>query len=263
MEHARSADGTPIAWEATGSPDAPGVVIVGGAFSTADAGRPLAGALAELGLRGIVVDRRGRGDSGDRHPYSPDREVEDLAAVRNAAGGVVAVLGHSSGAVLALRAVAAGVPVEHLFLSEPPFAFDERRPPQATDLVERLQECVDDGRPGDAVALFQREAVGLPEQTIDAIRSSPMWDGLVAVAQTVVYDATITGATPTPSPDMAAVTVPTTVLRGGRTWPFLEVAADRLAALLPAGRLVVVSESVDHAVDPAGTARVVADALGE
>jgi hypothetical protein len=32
-------------------------------------------------------DRRGRGDSGDTAPYSIEREIEDLAAVIDAAGG--------------------------------------------------------------------------------------------------------------------------------------------------------------------------------
>lgn len=261
VQQVTSADGTPIAWDAVGAPDAPAVVVVGGAFSTADAGRPLAQALDAVGLRGIVLDRRARGGSGDTRPYAPEREVEDLRAVVSAAGGVVAVLGHSSGAVLTLLAAADGLAVDHLFLSEPPFAFDPSRQAQAGDLVDRLQAAIDDGRPEDAVVLFQREAVGLPEDTIRAIRSAPVWPALVAVAQSTVYDATITGATPVPSAAMSAVTTPVTVLRGGRTWPFLVTATDRLAEVLPAGRLVVVPESVDHAVHPAGTAREVAAAL--
>jgi pimeloyl-ACP methyl ester carboxylesterase len=261
MQTTRSADGTTITWESIGDPSAPGVLLVGGAFGTADAARPLAAALAEVGLRGVVVDRRGRGGSGDTRPYDVMREVEDLAAVVRAAGEVGAVLGHSSGAILTLRAAAARLNVDHLFLSEPPFAFDPSRPAQATDLIERLQECVDDGRPADAVRLFQLEAVGLPEATVDQIAASPVFPALVDIAQSCVYDATITASTPVPTPDMAAVPTPTTVLRGGRTWPFLEVSTDSLASLLPHATLVVVPESLDHALHPSGTAREVAAAL--
>ncbi|WP_258366392.1 alpha/beta fold hydrolase [Curtobacterium sp. MCPF17_011] len=143
MQQVHSADGT--SWEAVGPSDAPGVVVVGGAFSTADAARPLAHALAEAGLRGVVLDRRARGGSGDTWPYAPGREVEDLIAVAAAAGGIRAALGHSSGAVLALRAAAGGLEVDHLFLSEPPFAFEDSRPPQAPDLVDRLQAHLDAG----------------------------------------------------------------------------------------------------------------------
>jgi pimeloyl-ACP methyl ester carboxylesterase len=261
VQQVASPDGTSIAWDAVGADDAPGVLVVGGAFSTADAARPLAAALRAVGLRGVVLDRRARGASGDTRPYAPEREVEDLLAVVAAAGGVRAVLEHSSGAVLTLLAAAHGLDVDHLFLSEPPFAFDASRAPQADDMVDRLQTAVDEGRPEDAVVLFQREAVGLPDETIQAIRSAPMWPALVDVAQSTVYDATITASTPVPSAAMVAVTTPVSVLRGGRTWPFLVTATDRLLDVLPTARLVVVPESLDHAVDPTGTAREVAAAL--
>lgn len=49
-------------------------------------------------------DRRGRGDSTDTQPYAIDREVEDIEALIDAAGGRASLYGHSSGAVLALEA---------------------------------------------------------------------------------------------------------------------------------------------------------------
>ena len=59
-------------------------------------------------------DRRGRGQSGDTAPYAVQREIEDLAALVMAAGGVAALFGNSSGAALALDATAAGVAVAKL-----------------------------------------------------------------------------------------------------------------------------------------------------
>ncbi|QJU55949.1 alpha/beta hydrolase [Herbiconiux sp. SALV-R1] len=246
-----SADGTTIAYTVVG--DGPPVAIVGGAFSTAAAGAPLAAALAEAGYRGVTIDRRARGESGDTAPYAPEREADDLAAVIEAVGGDAAVLGHSSGAVLALFAAAQGVPVRHLFLSEPPFRFGVDEP--AADLPERLQALVDGGRSGDAVTLFQREAVGLPEAVVQQIRSSPMFDSLVPLAQSVVYDALLTRAVSTPTPAMLAVSTPVTILRGDPTFPMLVTAADRLAAAIPTAELVIVPESHDHGLDPAGTTR--------
>lgn len=254
MEHAESADGTPIAFERTGTGFP--VVVLGGAFSTRSAGAPLAAALAEHGLTGVSVDRRARGDSGDTAPYSPLREVEDLAAVIEAVGGRAAVLGHSSGAVLALLAAGEGAPISHLFLSEPPLHFGVD--PLADDLPDRLQALVDDGRPEDAVTLFQREAVGLPAPVVEQIRSSPMFAGLVPLAQSVVYDALLTAAADTPTPAMTGVGMPVVILRGEPTFPFLVTATERLASAMPAAELVVVPESHDHAVDPEGTAREVA-----
>jgi pimeloyl-ACP methyl ester carboxylesterase len=257
MEHVESADGTRIAFERAGS-GLP-VVILGGAFSTAAAGGPLAAALAEQGFTGVTVDRRARGGSGDTRPYAPEREAEDVAAVIEGVGGRAAVLGHSSGAILALLAAAQGAPVARLFLSEPPFHFGVDR--AADDLPDRLQALIDAGTPEEAVTLFQREAVGLPEPVVQHIRSTPMFADLVAVAQSVVYDAVLSAAVETPTAAMTGVAAPVTILRGEPTYPMLVAAAERLAAAMPSAELVVVPESHDHGVDPAATARLVADRL--
>jgi pimeloyl-ACP methyl ester carboxylesterase len=44
-----------------------------------------------------AYDRRGRGESGDTEPYSPQREVEDLAALINETEDSAFLLGLSSG----------------------------------------------------------------------------------------------------------------------------------------------------------------------
>jgi hypothetical protein len=46
----------------------------------------------------------GRGDSGDTTPYAVDREVGDIQALVDAAGGSAFLWGCSSGAALALEA---------------------------------------------------------------------------------------------------------------------------------------------------------------
>jgi len=251
MQLTTAADGTRIAFNTKGK-GAP-VIIVGGALSTAEGGAPVAAALAEAGFQGVTMDRRARGASGDTLPYAPAREVEDLAAVIDAIGGGAAVLGHSSGAILALIAVAEGVSTTHLFLSEPPFRFGEAEP--AADVPERLQALVDAGRPDEAVTLFQRDSVGLPEALIEQIRASPMFDTLVPLAQSTVYDSLLVSSVSTPTQAMTQVTVPVTILRGEPTFPLLVMATERLAAAMPHAELVVVPESHDHGVDPAGTVR--------
>jgi len=257
MGFATSADGTRIAFEATG--DGPAIVIVGGAFSTASDAGGLANALADLGIRAVAYDRRARGGSGDTKPYAPEREAEDLGAVIEANGGRAAVLGHSSGAVLALFAASLGLPIDALFLSEPPFRFGEDEP--ASDLPDRLQAFVDEGRPEEAVATFQLEAVGLPQQVVDQIRASPFFGSLVAVAQSTVYDAALTARLSTPTEAMRRVPVPTLVLCGVETFPFLRTAAARLAETVERAELVEVPESVGHRVDPEATARIIATRL--
>ncbi|GGO65230.1 alpha/beta hydrolase [Microbacterium nanhaiense] len=247
MDHVTSDDGTSIAFDTIG--EGTPVVIVGGALSTAAAARPLALALADVGLQGVVMDRRARGESADAAAYTPEREAEDVAAVVGATGAA-AVLGHSSGAVLALFAAARGVTAQ-LFLSEPPFLFGEGLPDP--HLPERLQSLVDDERGGDAVVTFQREAVGLPEPVIEQIRTSPAFASLVPLAQSVVYDAALTRALSTPTPAM--LDVPATILRGEPTFPALVRACELLHAAMRESELVIVPESRDHGMDPAGTAR--------
>lgn len=258
MDTAISADGTRIAYETFGSGQP--VVILGGAFSTASDGAPLAEALAALGLQGVTVDRRARGSSGDTAPYAPEREAEDVAAVVDAVGGRAALLGHSSGAVLALLAASRGAPVSHLFLSEPPLGFGHSHVP--IDLPERLQSLFDEGRPEEVVTIFQRLAVGLPEAMIEQIRESPMFPHLVGLAQSVVYDATLTRACDSPGERMLGLDVPTAVLCGAETFPFLEVSSRALAEAMAAAELVIVPESRGHRPDPTATARVVAERIG-
>lgn len=257
MRQVTSADGTPIAVFETGAGDP--VVIVNGAFSTAHDAEGLAHALAEGGFRAVTYDRRARGESGDTPPFTPQREAEDLAAVIASTGAESAVLGHSSGAVLALFAASLGTPVRHLFLSEPPFHFGEGDP--APDFVDRLQAAVDEGRAADAVMLFQREGVGLPDVVIAQIRQSPLFETLLPLARSTVYDATLTRDLSTPTPDMLAIPAPVTILCGEQTFPMLSAAAERLASELAGAELLVMPESVMHRLDATAAARVVSERL--
>ena len=102
------------------------------------------------------------------------------------------MFGFSSGAILALKAVADGVAVERLYLYEPPFRFDEDQPAPPADFPARLQALLDAGDPGAVVATFQIEGVGLPQEVVADNRRSPMWAQLEAMAQSAVYDAVIT-----------------------------------------------------------------------
>ncbi len=258
MPHATSADGTQIAYQQTGSGQP--VIVVVGALSTAASGRPVAEAFAAAGMRGVCWDRRGRGDSGDTAPYAPEREVEDLRAVIDAVGGEAVVLGHSAGAVLAFLGAGAGVPMSHLFLSEPVLRFGEDEPP--TDLADRLQGLVDEGRPAEAVVTFQRENVRLTEPMIERLLVSRDFAELVPLAQTTVYDTRLVDSVSTPTPAMLGIDIPTTILRGEPAAPVLVGACDRLAAAMPEVEVVVVPESHDHAVDPTGTVREVLARLG-
>ncbi len=84
----QSADETTIAYEHAGA--GPALILVGGAFSTRQSGYALRDLLVSS-FDVYVYDRRGRGGSTDTVPYAVERELEDLAALIEAAGGTVDV----------------------------------------------------------------------------------------------------------------------------------------------------------------------------
>ena len=175
MDTVASADGTTIAFDRYG--DGPPVIMAAGAFNTRSTTDPLARALAPQ-FTVLNYDRRGRGNSGDTTPYAVDREIEDLAALITAAGGSAAVFGYSSGATLALKAAAAGLPIAKLVLYEPPFRTDDSHPGLPPGFPAKLAGLVAAGRRGDAVELYQTQAVGIPEAVVAQLRHAPFRPGL-------------------------------------------------------------------------------------
>jgi len=236
-----SADGTVIAFDAWGEGEP--LIIVDGAtaFPAINPTNEEIGRLLADGFRTFAYDRRGRGDSTDTAPYAVEREIEDIAALIDIAGAPVAVFGWSSGAVLALDAAAAGLPIRRLALFEPPFVVDDSRPPLPADYVQRLDAAVAADRPGDAAALFITAAAGMPAELVDQVRQSDFWPTMEAVAPTIAYDGRIMGTTmsgnPLPKDRWAALTVPTLVMYGTGTFPSIVTAAHALAELLPTATL--------------------------
>jgi pimeloyl-ACP methyl ester carboxylesterase len=255
MDFVTSTDGTRIAYErsGTGRP----IVFATGAFNDHTTCAPVAEQLSD-DFTVVTYDRRARGQSGDTRPYAIDREVEDLAALIDLVGGSAAVFGYSSGALLAVYAAAQKVPITALALYEAPFAMDAWR---RTDLAERLDDLVQQGRGGDAVTLFQSEGIGLPPEVVAQIRQSPMFPALEAIAQSTVYDATITAEFAVAPPALASVTVPALVMNGAETWPGLAQAARALAAALPGGRYQEIPGGADHGIPVSATAAAVREFL--
>ena len=232
MNKVQSKDGTIIAFDRSG--DGPPVILVCGASTDRMANAPLASLLAEH-FTVFNYDRRGRGDSGDTAPYAVEREVEDIDAVIDAAGGSAFVYGTSSGGALALEASASGLAVTKLALWEPPFSLDENSRPPA-DQVERYDEMIAAGRRGDAVELFMSKVVGLPPEFVAYARTQPFWQEQEALAHTLAYDATIMGDYSLPTERAASVTVPTLVMAGGASFSFMGETARALADVIPEGQ---------------------------
>lgn len=229
MNRLTSSDGTTIACERSG--DGPPVILVCGGSTDRTANAPLADLLAEQ-FTVFNYDRRGRGDSGDTSPYAVEREVEDIDAVIAAAGGSASVYGTSSGAALALEAAASGLAITKLALWEPSYIVEGRpRPP--TDTARIYTELVAAGRRGDAVEYFMAKVVGLPPEFVAEARKAPWWPAQEALAHTLAYDATIMGDYSLPAERAASVMVPTLVIDGGASFPWIRKTAQAIADIIP------------------------------
>jgi pimeloyl-ACP methyl ester carboxylesterase len=258
-----SRDGTTIAFDRYGT--GPAVILVTGALGTRspDMGSRLATLLADT-FTVYDYDRRGRGDSGDTPPYAVEREVEDIEALIDAAGGSAMVYGISSGAVLALEAASRQpAKVAKLAMYEPPFLVDDSRPPVPADYVEQLDAANAAGRPGDAVDIFMLKALRIPESYLAMMKAAPPaadgqmgpppWAEMERVAHTLAYDGRIMGDTmlgnPLPTDRWSSDTPTTLVITGGKSEPFFAAGAEALVELLPDARHVVL-EGQDHGVSP-------------
>ena len=226
--------------------------MVGGATCDRAMTRPLAEQLARH-FTVINYDRRGRGGSDDTAPYAVEREIEDIAAVIDEAGGSTFVYGHSSGAGLALHAAAHGLPITKLVLHEPPFVPDgeeERR--ISREYAKKLEAILAEDRSGDAVELFMT-TVGMPQEMVDGMRQGPRWAGLEEIAPTLAYDSEVMGDTSRggtiPADQAGSVTVPALVLCGGASPAWMIDVGRQVANALSNGRHSVL-EGEEHVAAP-------------
>jgi pimeloyl-ACP methyl ester carboxylesterase len=250
MQTTKSADGTVIAYDRAG--EGPPLIVAVGAFCDRRSFVPPAGLTERFTV--YTYDRRGRGDSGDTQPYSPDLELADLAAVVSAAvasSGVassgVYAFGHSSGGALVLRAAADGVPLTAVASYEAPFVVPGTRE-VAKDPADRIREMVAAGRRGDAVRYWMTSVVAAPPQVLTMMEGSPAWPALEALAHTLPYDIALTGDQGVPA-SLAAIAMPVLVLGGGTSPDWFHRAVQETAAVIPGAKLVMM-EGYDHGVPP-------------
>jgi pimeloyl-ACP methyl ester carboxylesterase len=254
MDTLKSKDGTTIAFDKVG--EGPAVVFVDGAMSTRSGKADLAKLLGQQ-FTVYSYDRRGRGDSGDTKPYGVEREVEDLDAVIEEAGGSAFLYAHSSGGCLALEAtLELGGKVAKLAMYEVPYNDDPQAQKVWAEYLENLTQALTAGRRGDAVALFMK-LVGMPAEQIEGMRHAPFWGGMEAIAPTLAYDHTaIMGKDGSIPRDRAArIRVPTLLMCGGSGAPFMLETARTLRETIPGADLRIL-EGQTHDVHPDALAPV-------
>ncbi len=257
-----SGDGTVIGYTRAGSGEA--VILVDGALN--DRGFPgpnqkLAPVLASS-FTVFTYDRRGRGQSTDTAPYAVEREVDDLGAVIEAAGGGASVYGISSGGALALEAANRLSSITRVALYELPFVTDDSRPPVPDDFVRKLEELVAKGQRADAVRYFLTAGVALPRIFVALMRLMPAWSKLKALAHTLPYDAQLIGdagrGSPLPRERWSNVSVPTLVMAGGKSPGWMRTAMRSLAEVLPTAEHRTL-QGQTHIVKPKALAPALSD----
>jgi pimeloyl-ACP methyl ester carboxylesterase len=252
-----SNDGTKIAYDQVGT--GPALVIVGGMLSDRAGAKGLATALSS-DFSVYTFDRRGRGESGDTMPYSVAREIEDIANIRKVAGGDIALYGHSSGAGLALAAVAAGLPVRALVLHEPPFgAVDEPSRRRSAEEAAKVRKFIAEDRRSEAIQSFLTYAK-VPPEMVKQAASDP---AMLRKAPSMIHDLDIMesdSGSLLPEDRVGAIKVKTVVLVGSKAPPPFHEAGMRIARIVPDGEFLIL-EGQEHNADPAVVAAAIRKAL--
>jgi len=106
------------------------------------------------------------------------------------------------------------------------------------EYIKKLTDLLATDRRGDAVALFMKY-VGTPDEQIEGMRHAPFWQALESIAPTLAYDHTaILGENSSvPTERAMQVLVPTLVMNGGASFPFMHETAQALSKAIPNAQL--------------------------
>jgi len=185
-----------------------------------------------------VVDRRGRGESGDHPAYAIQREFEDIAAVADAMGEPANLLGHSFGGLCALEAALLTSNIRKLILYEPAMPFPGQ-PIYPAGVIDRMQARLDAGDREGILAILYREVAKMSPEEFEQFRSSPAWPVRVASAHTVPREARAEEGYTFDAGRFKNLRTPTLLLTGADSPSFLKQATQALAAALPMCRTAV------------------------
>jgi pimeloyl-ACP methyl ester carboxylesterase len=232
MERVYTQDGTPIAYHRIGQ-GTPLVLVPG-----TGAANPLAWPASQTLKQHFslcAVDRRGHGDSGDGKDYSLQREAEDIAAIVDALGEPVYLLGHSFGALCVLEAALLTHNVSRLVLYEPaiPQPGIALYPRGFIDQMEASLEASD--QEGVLRTLY-REIGGLSQQEFEEMRLSPAWPERLAAAKTVPRELRVEQEYRFKAQRFMILSTPTQLLTGSESPPMLRASTETLSLALPNSR---------------------------
>lgn len=246
MNTVHSKDGTPIAYRRSGSGTP--LLLVHGAT---DDHSLWTSALPALQQHGSVyaMDRRGRGHSGDTVAYALEREWEDIAAVIDAIGSTVDVVGHSLGGTCALEAALLTANVRRLILYEP--VIPSGRQFGSAEFSSPMRHLLDAGDREQALLLFLRDVLKTAPEKIASAQARPTWAARVAAVHTVPRELQGLGGYLFDPKRFGTMQTPTLLLLGGDSPPFRRTDMENLHAALPNSRIMVLPGQGHRAMEEA------------
>jgi pimeloyl-ACP methyl ester carboxylesterase len=190
--------------------------------------------------------------------YSISREVGDVLALAEVIGEPLIIVGHSSGAVVALEALATSPGTfAGAVLFEPPVATGPPDPAGSAALA-RANAAVAAGKPGAAAQIFIRDIVGMPAFSAWTLRLLiPLLPRLRALIPRQLSDLDGVGLR---LGAYARITTPAVLLGGERSPAHLARSLDALAAVMPHAERVTLPrrDHFAHRKAPGEVARVIA-----
>ena len=187
-------------------------------------------------------------------------EVRDVLAVAAEVGAPLLLVGHSSGAVVALQsALAAPSRFTGILLYEPPLAVVE---PLGGEALRRARAALDAGDPGRAITIHAREIARTSGFGLAVMRLvPPTWQVLRGYAPAQITDDEAIESLGVGLDRYARLDLPVLLLGGGRSPAHLRARLDALAAVLPRLDSVVILPRQGHLANlraPGEVAQVIA-----
>lgn len=237
-----STDGVEISVQKAGS--GPALLLVHGSMQNGTLSWALVTPQLARHFTVYAMDRRGRANSGDAKEYSLSLEADDIAAVVQAIGEPVRLLGHSYGALATLEALDRLKSVVQLILYEPPFVLAAPAP-EVEARTARMERALAAGDRAEIVTIFLREQIGAPLERLKGLQESPMWPIALQIASTLPRESRTVNTPRNWDRRLVNWKVPTTMLVGTESPAFLKDTTAYVARTIP-GCQVMVLEGQGH-----------------